>query len=72
MPFVAAEFVLEMSMGVLMKFIPQIHVFVINIQFKILLGIVLLLAFAGPIGSFTDNFMRLMFQNIQNVLYVLA
>ena len=72
MPFVAAEFVLEMSMGVLMKLIPQIHVFVINIQFKILLGITLLMMFAGPIGSFTDNFMRLMFQNIQDVLYILA
>lgn len=30
LPFVAAEFVLEVTMGVLMKLIPQIHVFVIN------------------------------------------
>lgn len=35
LPFMAAEFVLELSMGVLMKLIPQIHIFVINIQFKI-------------------------------------
>ena len=28
LPFVAAEFILEMTMGVLMKLIPQIHVFV--------------------------------------------
>ena len=34
LPFVAAEFILEMTMGVLMKLIPQIHVFVINIQCK--------------------------------------
>ena len=38
LPFMAAEFVLELSMGVLMKLIPQIHIFVINIQFKMILG----------------------------------
>ena len=65
LPFMAAEFVLELSMGVLMKLIPQIHIFVINIQFKMLLGLILLLAFAGPVASFVDNYMRLMLQNLQ-------
>ena len=64
-PFMAAEFVLELSMGVLMKLIPQIHIFVINIQFKMLLGLILLLAFAGPVASFTDNYMRLMLESLQ-------
>lgn len=65
LPFMAAEFVLELSMGVLMKLIPQIHIFVINIQFKMLLGLILLLAFAGPVASFVDNYMLLMLQNLQ-------
>lgn len=56
LPFVAAEFVLEVSMGVLMKLIPQIHVFVINIQSKILLGILLMMLFARPIGAFIDSY----------------
>ncbi len=64
-PFMAAEFVLELSMGVLMKLIPQIHIFVINIQFKMLLGLLLLLAFAGPVASFIDNYMRLMLESLQ-------
>lgn len=64
-PFMAAEFVLELSMGVLMKLIPQIHIFVINIQFKMVLGMILLLAFAGPIASFVDNYMRVMVESLQ-------
>ena len=72
LPFMAAEFVLELSMGVLMKLIPQIHVFVINIQFKVLLGILLLLAFANPIASFTDHYMRLMLENLQRAFMALA
>ncbi len=70
LPFMAAEFVLELSMGVLMKLIPQIHVFVINIQFKLLLGILMLLAFSSPIASFIDNYMRIMLENLQRAFYV--
>ncbi len=57
-------------MGVLMKLIPQIHVFVINIQFKLLLGILMLLAFSSPIASFIDNYMRIMLENLQRAFYV--
>ncbi len=69
LPFIVASFTLEMSMGILMKLIPQIHVFVINIQMKLALGILLLLLFAHPVGSFIDNYMAAMFENIQRALY---
>lgn len=72
LPFMAAEFVLELSMGVLMKLIPQIHVFVINIQFKLLLGMLTLLAFASPVASFIDRYMRVMFENLQRAFNVLG
>lgn len=72
LPFMAAEFVLELSMGVLMKLIPQIHIFVINIQFKMLLGLLLLLAFSAPIASFTDNYMRLMLESLQRAFLALG
>ena len=65
LPFVAAEVVVEVTSGVLMKLIPQISVFVINMQIKVLLGFVLLLAFSGPIATFLDNYMRIMLENMQ-------
>lgn len=72
LPFVAAEFVLEMSMGVLMKLIPQIHVFVINIQFKLLLAILLLFFFASSISAFLGNYADLMMTSIKNALAVMG
>ncbi len=72
LPFLAAEFVLELALGVLMKLIPQIHVFVINIQLKLLLGILLLLAFSSPIASFVDNYMRVMLENLQRAFLALG
>lgn len=65
LPFVAAEVILEVTMGVLMKLIPQIHVFVINMQMKVLLGFILLIAFSGPVASFLDHYMRVMLENMQ-------
>ena len=72
LPFVAAEFVLEGSMGVLMKLIPQIHVFVINIQSKILLGILLMMLFARPIGAFIDSYYGMMMSEVQKVMMMFA
>lgn len=72
LPFIAAEFVLEISMGVLMKLIPQIHVFVINIQMKILLGIFMLLLFTQPIADFVDRYMEATLKAIQQTLLVLG
>lgn len=72
LPFVAAEFVLEITMGVLMKLIPQIHVFVINIQCKILLGILLMILFAHPMGAFLDGYIDAMMKEVQNIIMMLA
>lgn len=71
LPFIAAEFVLEVVMGVLMKLIPQINVFVMNLQFKILLGLVLLFLFASPITNFIDNYMNMMLHGMEEALYLL-
>ena len=43
MPILAAELIAQVGMGVLMKVIPQINVFAINIELKVIVGLVLLL-----------------------------
>ncbi len=63
-PIMVAEFVLQFSMGVLMKFIPQITVFVINFQLRILIGLLLLFALAPFIGQFIDNYIDIMFASL--------
>lgn len=72
LPFAVAEFTLEVAMGVLMKIIPQIHVFVINIQLKMAMGLLLLFLFAGSVASFMDQYIILLFENMQRALVSLA
>lgn len=72
MPFMAAEFALQMAMGVLMKLVPQIHVFVINFQLKQGLGMIMLLMLAPLIGNFIDRYIVLMLENMQNAITLMA
>ncbi len=52
MPILAAELMGQLGMGVLMKVIPQINIFAINIDLKVLIGLVLLLLLIAPISEF--------------------
>lgn len=71
LPFVIAVLTVEIAVGILMKLIPQIHVFVINIQLKLFFGLLLMLLFTHPISAFIDSYMTIMFENMGKVLSAL-
>ena len=52
MPILAAELLGQVGMGILMKVIPQINVFAINIELKVIIGLGLLLALLAPISEY--------------------
>lgn len=70
-PFMAASFVLEIGMGILMKLIPQINVFSIHFQFKVVLGLGLLFLFAVPISDFIQSYINELFVQMQNLIGVI-
>ena len=71
LPFIAAAFVLEISMGILMKLIPQINVFVIHFQVKVMLGFSLLFMFAGPTSEFLIKYIDTMFRSMEALFRVM-
>lgn len=52
LPVLAAELIGQIGMGVLMKMIPQINVFTINIDLKIFIGLAMLLMLLVPFSEF--------------------
>ena len=52
MPTLAAELMGQVGMGILMKAIPQINVFAINIELKVIVGLVMLLILMVPISDY--------------------
>lgn len=55
LPILAAELLGQVGMGILMKVIPQINVFSINIELKLILGLGLLLLFMAPMSEYLLN-----------------
>lgn len=68
MPILAAELLGQVAMGILMKMIPQINVFVINIDIKILIGLGLLLALLAPFSEYLMQAESQMLRTVQDIL----
>lgn len=68
MPVVAASLITEFCVGVLMKAVPTIHVFVLNIQLKLLVGFVVLAASCGVTSEFIEKLMDILFSNLNGLV----
>ena len=68
MPILAAEFLVEIGVGILNKAVPQISVFVINIQLKIIVGLMLLVILFSPMGDYLNKIVTEMIKTIQGII----
>ncbi len=68
MPIIVTELVTEFCIGVLMKAVPTIHVFVLNIQLKMLVGFVVLAASCGVVGEFIEKLVAVLFDNLDGLV----
>ena len=67
-PIIAAEMLVEVGIGILNKAVPQISVFVINIQIKLIVGLGLLFIMFSPIGEYLNKIMTNMMKTVQGIL----
>lgn len=65
LPILAVELIVEMGGGLLMKAVPQINVFIVNIQLKILIGFIAILILVPSLSSFLELMTTKMFDEIQ-------
>lgn len=72
LPIIAFEFLVEVAIGLLMKIIPQINLFVMSIQLRVVIGIVMLVFLITPIGDFMGNIISQMILEIQGILRTAA
>lgn len=67
-PILAAEFLVEVGVGILNKVAPQISIFVINIQMKIIVGLGMLVILFSPISEYLNKIMTEMMKTVQGIL----
>ncbi|MBR3867294.1 MAG: flagellar biosynthetic protein FliR [Butyricicoccus sp.] len=72
LPILGAELLGQIGMGVLMKVIPQINVFAINIELKVIIGLGLLLALLSPISEYLLTVEIEMLKSLEEILKLAA
>ena len=72
LPILGAELMGQIGMGVLMKAIPQINVFSINIELKMLIGLFMLLILIAPMGDFLLDAEATMLDELRGLLTLAA
>lgn len=70
-PIMAIQFLTEIAVGVLMKIIPQINVFVINIQAKIIIGLLMLIFLFSPMSDYLGDIISQMLLTVQSTIQLL-
>jgi flagellar biosynthetic protein FliR len=68
MPIIATEIIVEVVVGILMRFVPNINVFVINLQIKLLVGITVLLTIIPVLVGFMGEINSIMMETVQRVI----
>lgn len=64
LPIMAIEVLTELGVGVLMKAVPQINIFAVNIQLKVLIGFACIAILVGPYAKFIEKLIELIFERI--------
>ena len=64
LPIVAIEMISEIGLGILMRSVPQINVFVVGLQLKLLIGLLLIVLVFPGFFDFFDSLTSAMFDNI--------
>ena len=71
-PILAAELMGQVGMGILMKAIPQINVFAINIELKVIIGLVLIMLMLFPFSEFLLQAETRMLITLQEILPLMS
>lgn len=68
LPVLAIELLTEVGLGVLMRTVPQINVFVVGLQLKLLLGLLVIVLILPNVAGLFDSATNTMFESIGQML----
>lgn len=72
LPIIAMELVMEAAVGILMRVIPQINVFAVNFQLKIIVGMMLLVYLFSPIATKLNGIIDQIYLYVEEVLTLMG
>ena len=72
LPMVVVQIIVTMSVGVIMRIVPQINIFVLSIQLKLLVGMLVLVLLVGPLMGFMESLWAIGFERIWEMWQLMA
>lgn len=67
-PFVVLELLTEVAVGLLMKMVPNINVFVVNIHLKMMVGLIILITIMPALTQFMIRINLIMFERMEGAI----
>lgn len=67
-PIIVTEIIAEFAVGILMRLVPNINVFVVNIQIKVFIGLIIVFTIIPALANFMSKMNMLMMEKITQVL----
>jgi flagellar biosynthetic protein FliR len=67
-PLIITELIVEFAVGILMRLVPNINVFVVNLQVKIIVGVIVIITIIPSIGDYMLKMNSLMMEKISQAL----
>jgi len=68
LPIIVTEILVEVAVGILMRVVPNINVFVVNMQMKVMVGLIVLLTIIPVMVRFLGKINMIMLDRIEDVL----
>ncbi|HYE69870.1 MAG TPA: flagellar biosynthetic protein FliR, partial [Anaerovoracaceae bacterium] len=68
LPIIVTEILVEVAVGILMRVVPNINVFVVNMQLKVMVGLIVLLTIIPVLVRFLGKLNMIMLDRIGDVL----
>lgn len=71
-PLIAIELLAQISLGILMRVIPQLNIFSVNFQLKIIAGMVMLLILFNPMSEMIIRVLEDMYAHLDKMIVILV
>lgn len=72
LPIIVTEILVEVAVGILMRFVPNINVFVVNLQIKLLVGFTVIITIIPVLVRYMGKLNMIMLDRLQDVLHYIA
>lgn len=68
LPIIVTEILVEVAVGILMRVVPNINVFIVNMQLKVMVGLLVLLTIIPVLTRFLGKMNMIMLERMETVL----